>query len=68
MKNTSLLRRSLSVILALTLLFSLLAPAASAEPTKAAGNQVEELTLEPIESGAPESVKLGRTSEKGIVL
>ncbi|MBQ1648577.1 MAG: S8 family serine peptidase, partial [Bacteroidales bacterium] len=64
MKNTSLFRRSLSVILALTMLFSLLAPVASAEPTKAAGNQVRELTLKPSESGAPESLKLGRTSEK----
>ncbi|MBQ1371618.1 MAG: S8 family serine peptidase, partial [Oscillospiraceae bacterium] len=63
MKNTSLFRRSLSVILVVTMLFSLLVPVASAETTKPAGNQVE-LTLEPIESGAPESLKLGRTSEK----
>ena len=59
MKNNSLFRRILSVVLVLTLIGSVLVPAASAAPDKSAGNQVEELTLTPIDPGELESHKLG---------
>ena len=50
MKNTSLFRRVLSVVLVVAMLGSLLVPMASAENGKA--SQVEELTLTPIDRGA----------------
>ncbi len=59
MKNTSLFRRILSVVLVLTMIGTLLVPMASAEPEKSA--TVEELTLTPIDAGALEPHKLGET-------
>jgi|GEM_PF-366004 Bacterial surface proteins containing Ig-like domains len=64
MKNTSLFRRILSVVLALAMIGSFLVPVASAEPDKAAGKTVEELTLTPIDPGELESQKLGKTDEE----
>ena len=59
MKNTSLLRRVLSVVLTVALLCTLLVPAASA--VKGEAKTVEELTLTPIDPGTLESQKLGQT-------
>ena len=59
MKNTSMFRRVLSVVLSVAMLFSLLVPAVSAEQSKA--QTVEELTLEPMDPGALDSHKLGET-------
>ena len=65
MKNNSLFRRILSVVLVLTMLGTVLVPAASAAPDKSAGNQVEELTLTPIDPGELESHKLGQNPSRG---
>ena len=59
MKNTSLLRRVLSVVLTVCMLATLLVPAVSAEQGK--GKNVEELSLTPIDPGTLESQKLGKT-------
>ena len=61
MKNTSLLRRVLSVVLTVAMLATLLVPAVSAEQGK--GKTIEELTLTPIDPGTLESQKLGKTEE-----
>lgn len=58
MKNTSLFRRFLSVVLVLAMVGSLLVPAASAETTKAEPT-TRELELIPTDASAMESLKLG---------
>ena len=58
MKNTSLFRRFLSVVLVLAMVGSLLVPAASAETTKAEPT-TRELELIPTDASALESLKLG---------
>ncbi len=58
MKNTSLLRRVLSVVLTVALLFTLLVPAASAVKSN---DNVEELKLTPVDPGTLENQKLGET-------
>jgi lactocepin len=58
MKNTSLLRRVLSVVLTVALLCTLLVPAASAAKNN---DNVEELKLTPVDPGTLENQKLGET-------
>jgi lactocepin len=58
MKNTSLFRRFLSVVLVLAMVGSLLVPAASAETTKTEPT-TRELELIPTDASALESLKLG---------
>jgi len=57
MKNTSLFRRVLSMVLTIAMVFSLLVPSISAESPKAAAT-TEELALTPIDPGTMESQKL----------
>ena len=64
MKNTSLLRRVLSVVLTVALLFTLLVPAVSAE--KGNDKTVEELKLEPIDPGTLESQKTAPSEDASI--
>ena len=62
MKNTSFLRRVLSVVLTVAMVFSLVVPAVSAEQAKA--ETTRELTLTPMERSELEaSRKLGQTTD-----
>lgn len=60
MKNTSLFRRLLSVVLVLAMVGSLMVPAAVAETTRP-GASTTELELIPMDPGELESHKLGKT-------
>ncbi len=62
MKNTSLFRRILSVVLVLAMVGSLLVPVASAEPNKSAST--EELTLTPVDPGTLGSHKLNEVNNE----
>ncbi|MBR7009806.1 MAG: choice-of-anchor J domain-containing protein [Oscillospiraceae bacterium] len=67
MKNTSLFRRVLSVVLVVAMVLSVMVPWASAEQTKTAGKNVKELTLTPTELGKQGSATKdvsGRDSEQ----
>ena len=67
MKNTSLFRRVLSVVLVVAMVLSVMVPWASAEQTKNTGKNVKELTLTPTELGKQGSATKdvsGRDSEQ----
>ena len=60
MKNTSLFRRLLSVVLVLAMVGSMMVPAATAETTRSSAT-TQELELISIDAGTLESHKLGKT-------
>ena len=59
MKNTSLFRRILSVVLVVAMVLSVMVPMASAESAKKVTSQSKELDLTPIDPGTLESQKQG---------